>query len=373
MNLTDALTQFKKSRLAVFQDDSTQGGRSVLVAPIRDISLKEVVRIISLSGGGLFFVAMPPERCEGFFLGPMRRPQTTSLYAQQDDREPVLAQCISVDAREGVTTGISASDRMVTLQILGAQSIAADKLVKPGHIFPVEVNPSGVLLRHALPEGALDLVRLIDGGDAALFVDLLDERGMYPDEGALKTLSVKEGIPWITLDALTRHRLNSEHLVSRVTEAELPTRLAGQMTSVMYRSTMHTGEHIALVKGTIDPDTPTLTRVQTEYTFSDVFGGKEPSSRNLIDRSLQAIGERGSGILLYLRQTRHGELHKQLHQASRPPVAAMMREYGLGAQILHDLGVRKIELLTNTKKNLVGLESFGIEIVSQLPIPEEAV
>lgn len=377
MDSRKAIEQFSVSQLAILQDRGSSGSRAVLVAPSRDIPEALVTRIISLSGGGLFFVAMPPARCEAFFLGPMRRPQTSSLhfnaYSSKGAPDTGPAQCISVDAREGVTTGISAADRAITLRILGDDQPRPGKLVKPGHVFPVEASQPGLLLRHAIPEGALDLVRLSGKGEAALFVDLLDETGSFLSFERQQALAEKEGIPVLDLDLLTRYRLDTEKLVQRVAEAQLPTRYGGNMKSVIYRSEAHAGEHLALVKGTINSDQPVLTRVQAEFTFADVFGGPQPTSRAHIASCLKAIGEKGSGVFLYLRQTSRGELVRQLEESSsayRNQPTTMMREYGLGAQILHDLGVRQIELLTNSQKNLVGLKSFGIEIVSQLPVPE---
>ncbi|RIL00863.1 MAG: bifunctional 3,4-dihydroxy-2-butanone-4-phosphate synthase/GTP cyclohydrolase II, partial [Proteobacteria bacterium] len=178
--------------------------------------------------------------------------------------------------------------------------------------------------------------------------------------------------PLITLSALTRHRLENEALVYRAAEARLPTQLAGELRTFVYRSRLHHGEHLALVKGEIAPDKPVLTRVQPEFTFADVFGGDNPPSRAQIKRSLQAIGERECGVFVYLRRASEGQLSSQIsrwEQRFNEKPASMMREYGLGAQILRDLGVRKVELLTGSKKNLVGLKTFGIEIVSQLPLP----
>lgn len=360
---------FKSSGLAILRDETQPANlaRSVLVAAAEGITTERVNEVLSLSGGHLY-VAITSQRANAFLLTPMFRPHTPGL---SESPAPDLKMCVSVEAREGVTTGISASDRAATISVLGESTPNPRRLVKPGHVFPVEVRDGGVLVKNALAEGALDLVRITGHSDAALFVDLLDKRGEFLDTPAVCELSAAASLPILELGQLVRFRLESEKLVYRVAEARLPTRLAGEVRSIVYRSTIHSGEHLALVKGALTPDEPVLTRVQPEFTFADVFGGDNPPTRSQLHRSLEAIGVNGSGVLLYLRRPHAGELRRQVeswndkfHERS----GAMMREYGLGAQILRDLGVHKVRLLTGSRKNLVGLKPFGVEIVSQEPL-----
>jgi 3,4-dihydroxy 2-butanone 4-phosphate synthase/GTP cyclohydrolase II len=259
----------------------------------------------------------------------------------------------------------------VTLRILGAAEIQPRKLVQPGHIFPVEVRAGGVLVKNALPEGAVDIVSIAGFTGAAAFIDLLDTSGNFLSGSAVSDFAARHDIPLIQLSDLTRYRLETEKVVYRVAEAKLPTKLAGELRSIIYKSTVHGGEHLALIKGEIDPTEPLLTRVQPENTFADVFGGATPRSREQIQGCLREIGRRGRGVIVYLRRPTSGELHHQVDTAGiiPSPGKALMREYGLGAQILRDLGARKIELLTGSKKDLAGLQSFGLEIVSQIPLP----
>jgi 3,4-dihydroxy 2-butanone 4-phosphate synthase/GTP cyclohydrolase II len=232
-----------------------------------------------------------------------------------------------------------------------------------------------VLVRNALPEGALDIVRIANFTDAALFVDLLDENGEFLSLARQEKLAAERDLPTISLGDLIRFRLETEKLVTRVAEARLPTRIAGELRSCIYKSSVHSGEHVALIKGTIDPNKPTLTRVQPEFTFGDVFGGNNPPSRSQLHQALKAINDHGSGVLVYLRRPASGQLRQQVASWSAEyghKPAWMMREYGLGAQILRDLGVKRIELLTGTPRNLSGLTTFGIEIVGQRAITEDA-
>ena len=365
---TPRFDRLRERGIGLLRDDFSEDGRAILVAAAEDASPELVNEVISLSHG-LIFVALPPERVAKFRLERMSKP--TSL-ADKSDETSGLTLCLSVEAREGVTTGISAFDRAATITILGEHEPNYRKLVQPGHIFPVEVRRGGVLVKIALPEGALDVVKFAGASDAAVFLDLLDDGGDYLRGVAQDELARAHSLPIFCLSEITRYALEHQKLVSRVAEARLPTRIAGEVTSYIYKSALHSGEHIALVKGTIDPTKPVLTRVQSEVTCADVFGGSSPPARARLQGALHAIGEEEAGVLLYLRSPRRGRLKTQVErvgQQSKPRPAALMREYGIGAQILRDLGVQKIELLSESNRHIEGLETFGIEIVSQRPIP----
>ena len=362
----------KERRLAILQDDVQGVARAVLVAPADGITADEVNQMIALSGG-IVFAGLTPDRAAAFLLDPMGRPRVSSTNGAAVMAGPNF--CISVEAREGVTTGISTADRAETLRILGATEPQPRKLVQPGHIFPVEVRAGGVLVKNALPEGAVDIVSIAGFTGAAAYLDLVTPTGELLLGDDVESFAARHNIPFLRLSDLTRFRLETEKVVYRVAEAKLPTKLAGELRSVIYKSTIHGGEHLALIKGEIDPDVPLLTRVQPENTFADVFGGPTPRSREQLQRCLAEIGRNGRGVIVYLRRPTAGEVHHQVDAAPHgaPPGKALMREYGLGAQILRDLGARKIDLLTGSQKDLVGLQSFGLEIVSQRPIPSDRI
>ena len=369
------IESFRHQRLSVICDDNTESFRAVLVAPAQDLSKDMVNRILHLTGG-IVFTAISPTRAQAFLLDPASRPRMNPS-AHSEERTggtppALLDMCESVEAREGVTTGISAADRSLTISILGEPTPVPRKLVKPGHVFPVLAKEGGVLVKNALPEGALDLARLAGFTDAAVFIDLLDSDGAMMNRAAVEELAKREGLSAVTLAELVRHRLTTERLVYRYAEARLPTHQAGELRSVIYKSTIHEGEHIALVKGDLTGTDPVLTRVQAEFTFGDVFGGNNPPTRSQIQRSLKAIGDQGRGILLYLRRPAAGQLRRQVgswESEFRDRAISNIREYGLGAQILRDLGVHRVDLLTGSPVDTAGLAAFGIEIVSQRPIP----
>jgi len=363
------LEHFSRLRLGIVVDD-IGAPRSAVVAPAQEIPTEAVNRALALSGG-LTFVALSPERANAFMLPTMARPGASQ--ADQSPGATSLRLLATVEAREGISTGISAADRAATLRVLGSLEPHPRDLIKPGHIFPVETREGGVLVKSAIPEGALDLVRMAGFSDAALFIDLLGASGglMTADEAA--ACASREGLPMALLSDLISFRLQREPLVSRAAEAIIPTRLAGDMRGVVYRSRIHDVEHLALVKGDISSADPVLVRVQPESTVADVFGGEEPNSRAVLQASLRAIAARGCGVFLYLRRAFLDERggHGQRLPGERPAAHSpmMMREYGVGAQILRDLGASRIEVLSSSTRSLAGLASFGITIVSQHPIP----
>ncbi len=362
------IEDFKRTRLCVLRDDIGDN-RSVLVAPAQNISADEVNRIITATGG-LTFVALTPERATAFMLTPMPNAQASAINPNDSD---ILAQFTSVEAREGVTTGISASDRATTIAILGGPHPHPRSLVKPGHIFPVGTKQGGSLVKAGIPEASIDIVALAGFSDAALFVDFLDASGDFITADKASDWAAAHHVPAITISQIIQHRLLREPLVVRLSEAALPTREAGTVRAIAYRSIIHDVEHVALVKGSLPTDQPVLVRVQVENTVADVFGGPSPATRQQIAGSLRALATHGSGVLLYLRRNSLVDNASRAAQGSTfptpIPTSVSMREYGVGAQILRNLGISQIELLSSTQKNLVGLDSFGISVVAQRPIP----
>lgn len=364
-SINDRLNHFSSSKHAVLLDDAGNG-RAVIIAPAEEISEALVNKIITISGG-LTFVALSPERAAAFLLSSMARSPSDS----NGKRNHPLSLYTSVEARSGVTTGISASDRATTLRILGERVPQPRSLVRPGHIFPVETKAGGVLVRAAIPEASLDIIKLGGFTDAALFMDLLDRSGELLDAQGAKALAETHNLPLFSISELIQYRLSREPLISRVAEAIIPTKQAGELRAIVYRSALHEVEHIAYVKGEISSEQPVLVRVQSEHTLADVFGGKHPASRKHLHNSLHAIGARGSGIVLYLRKPRLVDSDSlPSEEPIAPPPAAQMREYGIGAQILRDLGVGQIELLSSTNRMLMGLSNFGISVTRQIAIPD---
>lgn len=352
--LQEKLLSFREKELCVLKDDIGPE-RGILISPAEIVSDDTLNRMLSLSGGHPF-VAISDSRAQAFLLRLMSRTSQNQPNGLIDS----YLQYSSVEAREGVTTGISISDRVLTIRALGAREPRKRSLTQPGHIFPVAVKEGGVLAKTCLPEAAIDLVTITDFSDAALFVDLLTGAGELMTEPLITSMASQVEIPVISISEIIHHRLAHESLVRRISSTRLPTADGGELEAFLYRSNLDQGEHIALVKGPLSPQKVTTVRVQVESPISDIFGGCTPS-RKLLKNALSKIALAEQGIFIYLR--------KGLVTPPRPSNAAStMREYGLGAQILRDLGATCINLLSSSHKTLSGLENFGISVVNQEPL-----
>jgi 3,4-dihydroxy 2-butanone 4-phosphate synthase/GTP cyclohydrolase II len=245
----------------------------------------------------------------------------------------------------------------------------ARKLVQPGHIFPIEVRSGGVLVRAALPEAAHDLCVLSGYTDAALFLDLLNAEGNCMSREEQQALSAREHIPEILLSELIEYRLSREPIVSRIAEARLPTQFDEHLTAVSYTSLLDKTEHLAIIHGEPQNAPSCLVRVHVEATVSDVFGGNASSTREQLHTALRAITQQKAGVLVYLRRGENNSPRKPEKDVDSDETTAtitrpaMMRDYGMGAQILRDLGVTRATILSNSVSSLLGLDSFGITVI----------
>lgn len=350
----EKLVSFREKQLCILKDDIGPE-RGVFVSPAEAVSVEILNRMLCHSGGHPF-VAISDCRAQAFLLRLMSR---TSRNQPERATDSYL-QYSSVEAREGVTTGISIADRVLTIRALGAPEPKMRSLIQPGHVFPVAVKEGGVLAKPCLPEAAMDLVKICTFSDAALFIDLLTESGDLMQEPSISTMAEQLSIPVISISEIIHHRLAHESIVQRISSTRLPTTVGGELEAILYRSNLDGGEHLALVKGPLSPQNITTVRVQVENPISDIFGGQE-LSRKLLRQALSQIALREQGVFIYLR--------RGLATTPRPSnSASTMREYGLGAQILRDLGVTRINLLSSSGKRLSGLENFGISVVDQEPL-----
>jgi 3,4-dihydroxy 2-butanone 4-phosphate synthase/GTP cyclohydrolase II len=322
-------------------------------------------------------VALTEERLDHLRISMMTS-EYTSPYG--------TAFCESVEAREGVTTGISAHDRARTIQVLIDPRSRAGDVVRPGHTFPLRARKGGVLVRAGQTEAAVDLARLAGMVPAGVICEIMNEDGTMARVPDLINFCAHHDLKMITVAEIIRYRMQNERYVHRVAEALVPTQ-CGEWRMVAYQSDTDGESHVALVKGDLSGEEPQLVRVHSHCLVGDVFGATLCDCRSVMDRSMEMIAEAGSGAVVYLHQTGRGFGVEKVgdrnalffHREPRETASASaehqlktQRDVGIGAQILSDLGLTRIRLLTNHPRRVAALEGYGIEIVEQVPVPVTA-
>lgn len=368
---TDVLTaieEIRAGRMIIVVDDEDRENEGDLTLAAEKVT-PEAINFMAKHGRGLICLSMTPERLEHLRLGPMTRentaPRGTAFYE-------------SIEAREGVTTGISAYDRARTVQVAIDPASRASDLVRPGHVFPLCARKGGVLVRAGQTEAAVDLARMAGLIPAGVICEIMNEDGTMSRVPHLIEFCAKHGLKMLTVADLIRYRMEHERYVVRVGEAVLPTR-HGEFRMIAFESQLDQESHVALVKGQVEHAAhPVLVRMHSHCLAGDVFGGALCDCQMVLDRSLEIIAAHGTGALIYLHQTSKGfgvgdtqrlVFHREIRESPTPAhQRKTQREIGVGAQILSDLDIHQIRLLTNHPKRVAALEGFGLEITEHVPV-----
>ncbi len=374
VSIPEALEEFRAGRMLVVVDDEDRENEGDLTIAAEHTT-PHVINFMATYGRGLICLALGSEVCDALQL-PLMSPTNTSNFG--------TAFCESIDARRGVTTGISAADRSLTIQLCMKPETRPDDLARPGHVFPLRAREGGVLMRAGQTEAAVDLARLSGLRPGGVICEVMNDDGTMARVPQLVEFCQRHSLKMISVAELIRYRLQHERFVTRMGEGCLRT-AAGEFLAISYTSSIDPETHLALVYGDIQSQDSVLVRVHSHCVYGDVFGSTDCDCHRLVNTSLRRIANEGAGVLVYLHQTGPGLRQVKdpcgqvrlvshgrdfMHYKTPDGQRLLQHEVGIGAQILSDLGLRKIRLLTNHPRKIVGLEGYGLEILSQVPVTE---
>jgi len=376
LTIKQAIEDIKNGKMVILVDDEDRENEGDLTMAAEAVT-PEAINFMARYGRGLICLSLDSNIADRLDL-PMMVDNNTSQYG--------TGFTVSIEAKRGVTTGISAADRATTILTAVADDTTPMDIARPGHIFPLRARDGGVMVRIGQTEGSVDLARLSGMKPAGVICEIMDDDGTMARMPSLEKFAKKHGIGICTVAELVKYRLKTESFVNRAAETMIPTKVGGEFKIIAYENDMDNLTHIALVKGEVDPQKAILVRVHSECMTGDIFSSLRCDCQDQLHSAMAMMEQEGSGVLLYLRQEGRGiglvnklkayEYQRQgldtVEANEKLGFKADMRDYGVGAQMLVDLGVKKMRLLTNNPKKMIGLEGYGLSVIEQVPIEVES-
>ncbi|HEX9808993.1 MAG TPA: 3,4-dihydroxy-2-butanone-4-phosphate synthase [Alphaproteobacteria bacterium] len=369
--IDEVIEDARNGRMFILVDDENRENEGDLVIPAEKADA-EAVNFMAKHGRGLICLALTPERADQLGL---------QLMTPRNQSRHQTAFTVSIEAREGVTTGISAADRAQTISVAINHNRGREDIVSPGHVFPLIAEPGGVLVRAGHTEAAVDVARLAGLNPSGVVCEIMNDDGTMARLPDLLKFAQKHGLRVASISALIAYRRRAERMIEKVAETTIDSRYGGAFRLHVFANTVDYAEHVALTKGDVSGNEPVYVRMHALNLLGDVLGdttetqfaaGEKRDRATELHSAMRIIAEKGRGVVVVIRETSPTSISRFVQEREGKPLAkpiSELRQYGVGAQILLELGVRNMILLTNTRRNIVGLDGYGITLVAQEPIP----